>query len=68
MCKIIQHEEIKPDAVYTIPEVAHLLKMGEYSVRLRRYKKMPMPKSFKFGRRILTRGSSIIEFIQEREK
>ena len=68
MCKIIQHEEIKANAVYTIPEVAKLLRISAPNAWMRRHKKRPMPKSFRIGRRIFTRGSAILEFMQEREK
>ena len=68
MRKNIPPDEIKPNAVYIFSETAKLLRMCVATARIRRHKKMPMPKSFKLGRRILTRGSSIFEFIKEREK
>ena len=68
MYKNIKHEEIIPGALYTFAETADILRMSVATARIRRYKNMPMPESFKIGRRILTRGSAIVEFIKEREQ
>ena len=59
---------IEKDRNYTDEEMGNFFHWSIHAVRSRRCKNKDLPKSFKIGRRNLTRGIAIIEFIQEREK
>ena len=59
---------IEEKRIYTDKEMGRFFHWSIHAVRSRRCKNKDLPKSFKIGRRNLTRGSSIIKFIKENEK
>ena len=55
---------IYANAVYTVPEVADLLRIGKPTIYNKLSRKEPLPKHFKVGNRVRFMGKDILEFIE----
>lgn len=61
----IINESIVPGAVYNVPELAKLLKIGSQTVYNKLSKGENLPKCFRVGNKVRFRGKEIISFIEE---
>lgn len=58
--------EVKRNEFYSIAETAEILKVTTQSLRNMMSQNKPVPKRFRFGKRVLFKGSDILYFAEER--